>query len=293
MFKISDFGSRHGLQEERRVFKDRDNLPEDIRRDAGRLMFGHFVAGFQTQKTVGGHRAAFKTACVRFSRVVRDQISASPEMWEWYKRTPAHVESRGVTFNAVRARLVRPLEKCDWREFYSVVEDIYAELRIGGAARSGDFSADLNHLFECRDVPWVLQSGWVIPAADSEFADELEYVGQESAEDDDSDPRVSLKKAYAALFRKQGGPDITSACLHSWSAWETARESAGGVEHVRISYPELWESVTAWQKLIHAGRHPGKKLGRLPTEMDAGFIVRLLTNAVRLVFESAATKVNS
>lgn len=130
----------------------------------------------------------------------------------------------------------------------------------------------------------------MVPADEYEFADELEYVGHAPPDADMSDPRVPLKKAFVALFRKQGRSDITSACLHAWSAWETAREAAGGVNDVEQAYPELWKSVSAWQKLIHAGRHFGKKQDRQPTEEEARFIVGLLTNAVRLVSTSAVNE---
>ena len=89
--------------------------------------------------------------------------------------------------------------------------------------------------------------------------------------------------AVDAPYRKQGGPDITGACNHAWGAWETAREAAGGINKVKSTHPELWQAITAWQRLIHAGRHPGKKLGRLPTESETRFIVGLCVNAVRLL----------
>ena len=89
--------------------------------------------------------------------------------------------------------------------------------------------------------------------------------------------------AVDALYRKQGGPDITGACNHAWGAWETAREAAGGINKVKTNYPELWQAMTAWKDRIHAGRHPGKKLGRLPTESETRFIVMLCVNAVRLL----------
>ena len=89
--------------------------------------------------------------------------------------------------------------------------------------------------------------------------------------------------AVDALYRKQGGPDITGARNHAWGAWETARETAGGINKVKTNYPELWPAMTSWKDKIHAGRHPGKKLDRLPMESETRFIVMLCVNAVRLL----------
>ena len=223
-----------------------------------------------------------------FAKVVSNTLPDSLTVLRWYDDIPKVLI--GDNDEKIRNHLIKPLLDCEWHLFYEVVKNVCAVWANRNSRLECNFTPEFNKILRAHQIPWMLQSGLVVPADEYEFTDELEYLERVSAEGDVSDPRVSLKKAFAALFRKQGGPDITSACLHSWSAWETARESAGGVEHVRISYPELWESVTAWQKLIHAGRHPGKKLGRLPTEMDARFIVRLLTNAVRLVSESAATQ---
>ena len=266
----SDFARRHGYEEAARVFENPDYLPEQVRRRAAWMMLEEFESPWDDYAP-------------EFVQAVLEVFPLSPSIWEW--REGLNGEMNRVD-NEYR---IGPVLDCDWRLYYSVVETVYAKRRLDDGFDSGHFESEFNMLLAAHGIPWILQGGLVIPVDEYELTDELKYVGQVTAEGDVSDPRVSLKNAYAALFRKQGGPDINSACLLSWSAWETARESAGGVEHVKSSYPELWRSIAAWQKLIHAGRHPGKKLGRFPTEKDAGFIVRLMTNAVRLVSQSAET----
>ena len=287
----SGFAQRHGFQAERPVFEGRDYLPEKVRERAVEMMVERFES-FAAETHV--RKLAYKNGPWLFVRVVRDSLPRTRELWDWYEDANQSIigytrVTNWRTDRPERRRLLRPLKDCEWAWFYDVVENACAIWQRKGTRRGSSFAAELNLLLESHGVPWVLQRGLVIPADEYDFADELEYVGQVPPVADMSDPRVSLKKAFVALFRKQGGPDITSACLHAWSAWETARDAAGGVNDVQSAYPELWDAITAWQKLIHAGRHPGKKLGRLPTEGEARFIVGLLTNAVRLVSHPTAT----
>lgn len=286
----SDFARRHGFRPARKEFEKPEYLPANIRRRAGLMLLEHF--------------GELSNAHGRFVQSVEMALGNSPEMWEWAYTIPEPREVLTETedwltgkpktsveyeFTSVHDHLVRPLEDCEWHAFYAVVENVCAEWVRTGATRERRFAPEFNKLLSSFRIPWMLKSGLVIPADEYAFAADLEYVGQMMHADDVSDPRVSLKKAFVALFRKQDGPDITGACLHAWSAWETARESSGGVERVKRTYPEAWGAITALQKLIHAGRHPGKKLGRPPTEQEARFIVGLLTNAVQLVSHPTAT----
>ena len=287
----SDFARRHGFSGERPVFKKRDYLPEDVRERAGKMMVDH-LERFAAE--VRGRERAYKDGPWLFVQVVRDSLPRTRELWNWYEAARKSIDRYSRVTNrhtdrAMRHQLLRPLKDCEWAWFYDIVENACTTWQRKGPRRGASFAAELNLLLESHGVPWILQSGLVIPADEYEFADELRYLERVSVADDVSDPRVQLKKAFVALFRKQGGPDITGACLHAWSAWETAREVAGGIERVKRSYPELWEAITAWQKLIHVGRHPGKNQDRLPTEGEARFIVGLLTNAVRLVSPSEVT----
>lgn len=284
-----DFAQRHGFRAEPQVLEPPSFLPEDVRSESGLMMVRCF------EELAGSVEIGRR----HFVHVVDAELPASPEQWEWYRRA-LEVSGRQTTYSSDYVELVDPLLYCDYRLFYGVVEKVCAELgplfvQITGVSPLPDdvFADDFNRLLESYGISWRLQSGLVIPADEHEFADELEYVGQVDLDDDVSNPRASLKKAYAALFRKQGGPDITSACFHAWSAWETVREAAGGVNSVKAAYPELWEAVTAWKKLIHAGRHPGTEQDRLPTDDEARFIVGLLTNAVRLMSSPAVTDESS
>lgn len=287
----SNFAQRHGFHAERPVFAEREHLPEYVRERAGEMMLEHnqrFAAWAHKGK------ASYKVGPWLFVQGVRASLPDTRDLWDWYEDANQSIigYTRVTNWRTDRAelrRLLRPLKRCEWGWFYTVVENYYGALERKWASRANHFAAEINLLLASRGIPWILQGGLVVPADDYEFADELEYVGQAAPDADMSDPRVPLKKAFAALFRKQGGPDITSGCLHAWSAWETAREAAGGVNDVQSAYPELWDAITAWQELIHAGRHPGKKLGRLPTEGEARVIVGLLTNAVRLVSHPTAT----
>ena len=286
----SDFARRHGYEEAARVFENPDYLPEHIRRRAGLMILEHF--------------GELSNAQGRFVQSVEMALGPSPELWEWADTIPAprkvltetedwFTGKPKVSFEyditSVHDHLVRPLKDCEWHAFYGVVENVCAEWDRTGATRERRFAPEFNKLLASFRIPWMLKSGLVIPADEYAFAADLEYLGQTTESADVSDPRVSLKKAFVALFRKQDGPDIAGACLHAWSAWETARELSGGIERVKRAYPEVWGAITALQKLIHAGRHPGKKLGRPPTEEEARFIVGLLTNAVQLLSDPTAT----
>ena len=273
----SDFAQRHGYEEEHRDFRSPDHLPDDVRKSVGYMILDQFASLSRWQE--------------RFVDVVRKSLPGSRDLLEWYESIPLsrHFPD-GVPYDLdhedVQLLLISPLRKCDWPYFYAVVENVLAEWDRTGSTRSAHFLPEFNWILSCHGIPWMLQGGWVIPVADSEFAEDLEYVRQvEQMPNADiaTNPLVSLKNAFDALYRKQGGPDITGACNHAWGAWETARESAGGINKVKSTYPELWQAITAWKNLIHAGRHPGKKLGRLPTESETRFIVMLCVNAVRLL----------
>lgn len=288
----SDFAQRHGFQEERTVFKERDYLPTKVREHAGEMMVEHLS---RVMASVLGHNATTVDATRRFVRVLRASLPAKHVPWEWYegvKRSMTRYSRVSSSRNAkaMRYQRLRPLKDCEWPWFYTVVENVCTSLGSAGTMSGSDFASELSYLLRGHGIPWRLQGGLVVPADEYEFAEELEYVGQVTTAADVSDPRVPLKKAFVALFRKQGGPDIPGACLHAWSAWETAREAAGGPKCVESTFPELWDAVTAWKKLIHAARHSGKKEDRQPTEEEARFIVGLLTNAVRLVSTSAVTE---
>lgn len=284
----SGFAQRHGYQAERPVFEKPGHLPEDVRRRVGRMMVEHFESLPLPREL----------AQWRFAYVIRDSLIYSRALGDWYDALPdAFEHPNGSMFRheTIYDKLIKPLMDCDWRLFYTVVENSYTELEDTGRAPESDFAPELNLVLASSGIPWILESGWVIPADDHAFVDELKYVrqvGQSRNAEDLSDPLVSLRNAFDALYRKRGGPDITGACNHAWVAWETAREAAGGVEVVRRARPELWRSLTEWRDLIHAGRHPGKKLGRPPTEAETGFIVRLCADAVRLVSTSLGTDEN-
>ena len=288
---MSNFAQRHGYQAEQGALQKRDYLPKDIRQQIGLMMVDRFVSLSDGQL---------------FVHIIQESLPPSSDLWKWYSTIPAPqvipqriygvlVPSDEYDYSIARHHLVIPLKDCHWQLFYTIIERIYSEWRRAQPDRAKSLAYDVNLLLRSYGIPWVLQSGWVIPADDHAFVDELKYVrqvGQSRNAEDLSDPLVSLRNAFDALYRKRGGPDITGACNHAWVAWETAREAAGGVEVVRRARPELWRSLTEWRDLIHAGRHPGKKLGRPPTEAETGFIVRLCANAVRLVSTSLGNDEN-
>lgn len=287
----SDFAQRHGYREEHPVFKSPDFLPDKVRVDGGEMIVNRF------DDLSDG---------MRFIGIVQDLLPPSDKLWEWRVNVPApqvvyeaypfyrvEIPTDKRVYSNASEHLVQPLRTCDWRLFYAVVEEVCAAWRRTGTDREVSFASDFNLLLRSYGIPWTLQGGWVIPVADSEFAEDLKYVRQaEQLPNTDivTNPLVSLKNAFDALYRKQGGPDITGACNHAWGAWETARGSAGGINKVKSTYPELWQAITAWKNLIHAGRHPGKKLGRLPTELETRFIVGLCVNAVRLLYPTCRSE---
>jgi len=271
------FARRYGYQEDEIVFEKPDCLPDHIRKRAGLMIVGIFVKQYQGQE--------------EFVEIVKRVLPRSHGLWRWLDTIPAPIPyydgtHRKSDYSGVLNHLVFPLRDCDWRLFYTLVEKLWDELNQIVYPSAPDFAPEFNYLLSSHRIPWMLQGGWVIPVADSEFTEDLEYVRQvEQLPNADiaTNPLVSLKNAFDALYRKQGGPDITGACNHAWGAWETARETAGGINKVKTNYPELWHSMTAWKDRIHAGRHPGKKLDRLPTESETRFIVGLCVNAVRLL----------
>lgn len=195
-----------------------------------------------------------------FVETVQDLLPASAELWEWFDTIPSpslcpdelYATIPGLdehNWSSARSHLVQPLLSCDWMLFYAVIEQVCTkwrctetpnyqtrvEWRSTGATRIDSFEANFNLLLASHGIPWVLQQGWVIPIDDLEFVNELKYVRQEGSltnPDEASNPHVSLKKAFDALYRKEGGTDIVDACNHAWNAWETARELAGGISEV-------------------------------------------------------------
>lgn len=282
----SDFARRHGYQETRQDLKPQSYLPNEVRGEGGMMMVRCF------EELAGGRNIGWK----HFIHVVDGKLPASPDQWEWY-RSALDMSEEPRSYLRFREELIEPLMDCDYRLFYSVVEAVCAELgplfqQITGVSPLPDdvFAGDFNRLLASYGISLRLQSGWVMPLSHSDAASELKYVRQlEALSNGDAmnDPGASLRQAFDALYRKDGGADINGACFHAWSAWETAKELAGGNSQVQTEFPELWAAVTAWQKLIQAGRHPAKarKIANRhpPTEAETHFIVCLLVNAVRLV----------
>ena len=290
-----DFAQRHGCEVGHRDFESPDYLPDDVREQAAIMMvesYEDFVeppvsAALAVKEGMAWpHIPAYR----RFAKTVRDSLPPSQENLGWYRFIMKMLsDSSNLDKQKFHRISPLPLTLCDWRLFYTVVECVCTEWRPAGTHIEESFATDFNYLLSSHRIPWMLQGGWVIPVADLEFAEDLKYVRQaEQLPNADivTNPLVSLKNAFDALYRKQGGPDITGACNHAWGAWETARQASGGINKVKSTYPELWQAITAWKDRIHAGRHPGKKLGRLPTESETRFIVGLCVNAVRLLSSS-------
>ena len=276
----SDFANRHGYQMAHEPFGSRSHLPLNVREAGVQLMLRYLT--YDGINPIAGQKG--------FVQAVRNALPMSPNLWKWYSRERDRTDE--AHFETVSLR--EPLLHCDYELYYVVVENVYKELEYlwwdPGSLEVAPYlylTDDFNLLLRSHGVPWALQKGWVIPLDEAEFVDELNYVKQDGSlvnSDAASNPKVSLVKAFDAIYSKQAtGMDIAGACSHAWNAWETARKLAGGMDAVRSNYPELWSAITEWQKLIHAGRHPGKEIGPPPSEEQTKFIVRLLTNAVRLV----------
>ena len=279
----SDFAQRLGYQEAPLDFKAPDYLPEGIRRRAGMMFVGHFVGNYELQP--------------RFVQLVLNALPASPAMWEWFDNIPGPdfnplLPPGAYSYSEMSEHLVRPLTSCDWRLFYTVVENVWAEWRLSTSTIEDDFSPEFNFLLRSHGIPWMLHGGLVIPSADSEFAEELKYareVTHPPTADQVNDPHELIRDALAALYRKQGGPDLSAACVHAWGAWKAAAGAASGFgardgrtfEFVGDEYPALGSTMKEWQKLAEGGRHP--ETGAPLTESETRFIVMLCVNAVRFL----------
>ena len=293
----NNFATRHGYQPRQQELNEKDYLPREVRQRAGMMLINRLDDFYEAQE---------------FVETVQDLLPASAELWEWYDTIPIPSLCPDELFatmpgldehnwSSARSHLVQPLLSCDWLLFYAVIEQVCTkwrctetpndqtrvEWRSTGATRIDSFEANFNLLLASHGIPWVMRSGLIIPVEDLEYTDELKWVREDgplSNADEGRDPRVSLNMAFEALYRKDRGVDITGACHYAWHAWEVAKKAAGGHAAVERNYPEMWAAITAWQKLIHAGRHLGKaKVGRAPTETETKFIVCLLTNSVRLI----------
>ena len=262
-------------------------LPEWVRGDAGLMIIGDPHDHSDVKK---------------FARVVIETLPYSPWMWEWFSTVQPipkgfHLweEGRPMTdserYHAIHS-LVRPLKYCDWRLFYTVIERICEDKRNAGMKREAPFETQLNLLLGSHRIPWMLQSGLVIPAADAEFAKDLSYAREapsSSGLEHASDPHVLIRDALQAFYRKFDGPDISAACVHAWGAWKAAAGAASGFgardkrsfDFVKEKYPRLYETMAAWQELAEAGRHP--ESAGFPTESETRFIVMLCVNAVRFL----------
>ena len=294
----SDFAQRHGYREEHPVFKSPDFLPQSVREQAGVMV----VASFEKLMTPSSNAALairdgfawpYREAYRWFADVVRDALPPSEDLWNWYQGVIHSVlESRTAGRKVVRGYLVGPLVRCDWRIFYEVIEKVCEEISSPFLSLPYDFVSDFNLMLQAHGIPWILRDGLVIPAADREFAEELKHareVAHPPTADHVSDPHMLIRDALAALYRKQGGPDLSAACVHAWAAWKAAAGAASGFgardrrtfEFVSDEYPALGLTMKAWQKLAEGGRHP--ETGAPLTESETRFIVMLCVNAVRLL----------
>lgn len=281
-----DFARRHGYREPQISYGSYDYIPKFIRVNAALAIIGDP----REQSDVN-----------LFSRAVLETLPPSRGLWEWFSSVeviPIGIRQWGTDRRLTASEqneaidgLVQPLKDCDWRLFYAVVEKVCEAWRGAETTKVPD-ETRFNLLLRSHRIPWELHSGKVIPVADSEFADNLEYVRQalSSLESDDSnDPHVLLKDALDALYSKQGGPNIAAACVNAWGAWKAAAGEVSGYgardnrafEFVKSNYPKLYDTMNAWQKLAESGRHPESEGS--PTESETRFIVMLCVNAVRFL----------
>lgn len=298
---VSDFARRHGYREDPIVFEATDFLPPKVRADAGMMLVKSFehlfrpdVDEMRTTKATSAwpHRHAYR----RFAEVLRDSLPASESLLSWYQFVTQYAfVSSTATKDGVCQVLVQPLLECDWRLFYEIVQNVWAETHTQESKPPIDFAPDFNFLLRSHGIPWVLQGGWVTPAADYEFAGDLKYVRDASnAADPDqpNDPHVLLKDALDALYSKQGGPNIAAACANAWGAWKAAAGEVSGqgprdkraFDFVKSNSPMLHDTMNAWQKLAQAGRHPETEGS--PNESETRFIVMLCVNAVRFLMST-------
>lgn len=301
MMRSSNFARLHGYQEERPAYTSRDYLPDEVRIQGGMMLAESFErviepADNATIEIKEGLAWPHKLAHQRFAELVVHSLPDSPRTRKWYRDTIHRVlEMTNLNAWRVRRRLVVPLARCDWRFFYQLVENVHAVTSSVGLRPPHDFTLGFNLLLRTHGIPWMLQSGWVIPVDDDLIGGDLEWVrqaGQHTASGDFSNPHKLLKDALDALYRKQPGPDLSSACVNAWGAWKAAAgESSGHGERdkrafdwVKSNYPKLHDTMSAWQKLAESGRHPESEGS--PNESETRFIVMLCVNAVRFLMST-------
>lgn len=289
-----DFARRHGYREEHPVFKSPDFLPDKVRVDGGEMIVNRF------DDLSDG---------MRFIGIVQDLLPPSDKLWEWRVNVPApqvvyeaypfyrvEIPTDKRVYSNASEHLVQPLRTCDWRLFYAVVEEVCAAWRRAGTDREVSFASDFNLLLRSYGIPWTLQGGWVIPVADSEFAEDLKHareVAHPPVADHVKDPHESIRDALASLYRKQGGPDNNTAVALARDAWRAVVGAVSGCNpeedskrafaYIQTHYPELNDTMEPWKDLMNAARHSANLEQRLPTEGEARFIVILCVNAVRLL----------
>lgn len=287
MFKTSNFARRYGLQEEHRVFEGRDYLPKGVRKKVALKLVGYFES----------LPMPFDTKRWMFAKVVAGSLPDSRGLSEWYEIIPDVLDDEDD--DGVRSHLIEPLINCDWRRFYATVEDACANWKLRGYPLELDFAPEFNMTLGAHRIPWVLQSGWVIPAADFEFADELKHareVAHPPTTDRVRDPHDLMRYALDALYGKHGGPDLESANMHAWAAWKAAAGAASGFgprdrrtfQFVEANHPRIAKSMEAWRDLAEQGRHPED--GQPQTYEETRYIVMLCVNTVRSLCPTCNTE---
>ena len=281
-----DFARRHGYERTAIAYGKHDYIPEWVRVDAGLMLVGNPEDHSDVK---------------RFARAVLETLRSSPWLWDWFRTVQPIPKVRGRLEKGSSAerdrneavyRMLDPIRDCDWRLFYAVVETVCERWRLAGTTREQSVAPEFNSLLRSHGIPWMLQGGLVIPVADAEFAEDLEYAREASSSsglEHASNPHVLIRDALQAFYRKPDGPDISAACVHAWGAWKAAAGTASGFgardkrsfDFVKEKYPRLYDTMAAWQELAEAGRHPESE--GFPTESETRFIVMLCVNAVRLL----------
>ena len=235
--RSSNFARLHGYNEERPAHRSRDYLPNEVRVQGGMMLAESFQnviepADNATLEIKQGLAWPHKLAHRRFAELVVDSLPDSQKTWKWYRDTINRVlEMTNLNAWRVRRRLIVPLGDCDWRFFYQFVENVHAVTWHLGLRSPHDFTLGFNLLLRTHGIPWMLQSGWVIPVDDGLIGGDLEYVrkaGQHTASGVVSNPHKLLNGAVDALYRKQPGPDLSSACVNAWGAWKAVAGEASG-----------------------------------------------------------------
>lgn len=297
----SDFARRHGYQSKHQVFKNPDYLPKGVRERAGMMMIKHceiLVAETQMSKM------PVQNGRWLFVQALRDTLPPTSDLWNWYDDKFESIFSHPVsrhrhTDKGMRYGLIHPLTYCDWRLFYEAVENVCARWESSNPRRCGYFASELNFLLASQGIPWKLQSGWVTPAGDYEFADELRHareVAHPPISDHVPDPHALIRNALDALYHKQGGPDLESANMHAWAAWKAVAGAVSGFgsrdvkafKFVKDNHPRIANTMEEWRETAEGGRHPED--GDPLTEADTRFIVMLCVNAVRFLCPTCNAK---